>query len=64
MELPANASTLLAEFDAAAWTQLGETTHAAFALLSRNGHEVARDRLFMPTLQGDGVAGGRGQGAA
>ena len=48
VELPANASTLLAEFDAAEWAQLGETTHAAFALLSRDGHEVARDRLFMP----------------
>ena len=50
MALPANASTLLAEFDAAEWAQLGETTHAAFAILSRRA-EVARDRLFMPTFK-------------
>jgi beta-mannosidase len=46
--LPANASTLLAEFDAAVWEKLGHTTHGAFAILSANGAEVARDRLFMP----------------
>ena len=46
--LPANASTLLAEYDAAEWERLGVTTHGAFAILSRNGREVARDRLFLP----------------
>jgi beta-mannosidase len=46
--LPANASTLLAEFDATEWGRLGETTHGAFAILSRDGAEVARDRLFQP----------------
>ena len=46
--LPANASTLIAEFEAAEWTRLGERTHGAFAILSQNGREVARDRLFLP----------------
>ncbi len=46
--LPANASTLLAEFDAAEWERLGLRTHAAFAILTQAGHEVARDRLFLP----------------
>jgi beta-mannosidase len=46
--LPTNASTLLTEFDLATWEALGPTTHAAFALLSRDGVEAARDRLFLP----------------
>ena len=46
--LPANASTLVAEFALADWRRLGETTHGAFALLSQNGREAARDRLFLP----------------
>jgi beta-mannosidase len=46
--LPANASTLLAEFDAGLWERLGHRTHAAFAILARQGAEVARDRLFLP----------------
>jgi beta-mannosidase len=48
VSLPANASTLLAEFDASKWERLGDTTHGAFAILSRDGSEVARDRLFLP----------------
>jgi len=48
VSLPANTSTLIAEFDAAEWQRLGEKTHGAFALLSRDGREVARDRLFLP----------------
>lgn len=48
VSLPANASTLIAEFDLAEWSRLGETTHGAFAILSAGGHEVARDRLFLP----------------
>jgi len=48
VELPANASTLLAEFEAAEWQRLGEKTHGAFAMLSRDGREAARDRLFLP----------------
>jgi len=47
-ELPANASTLIAEFPAAEWLRLGERTHGAFAILSRAGREVARDRLLLP----------------
>jgi beta-mannosidase len=46
--LPANRSTLLGEFDLAQWTRLGEQTHGAFAILSRDGREVGRDRLFLP----------------
>jgi beta-mannosidase len=48
VSLPANASTLIAEFDAVEWHRLGERTHGAFAILSQNGREVARDRLFLP----------------
>jgi beta-mannosidase len=48
VSLPANTSTLIAEFDAAEWYRLGEKTHGAFALLSQAGREVARDRLFLP----------------
>ena len=46
--LPANASTLVAKFSAAMWDDLGATTHGAFAILSRDGQEAARDRLFQP----------------
>ncbi len=48
VSLPSNASTLIDEFDAAEWSRLGERTHAAFAILSIEGAEVARDRLFLP----------------
>jgi beta-mannosidase len=51
VRLPANASTMLTEFELAEWQRLGESTHGAFALLSRNGVEVARDRLFLPFLK-------------
>ena len=58
--LPANASTLLAEFDAAAWERLGPTTHAAFAILSQTGREV-RARPSLPSLlQRNGLAEGAG----
>ena len=49
--LPANASTPIAEFPLTAWRRLGETTHAAFALLSRDGREEACDRLFLPLFK-------------
>ena len=48
IQLPANASTLVAEFSAATWDDLGVTTHGAFAILSLDGQEAARDRLFQP----------------
>jgi beta-mannosidase len=49
VRLPANASTVLAEFPAARWERLGERTHVAFAVLhGPDGNEIARDRLFMP----------------
>lgn len=41
--LPPNASSLLAEFPLETWEALGETTHLAFALLTRDGVEAARD---------------------
>jgi beta-mannosidase len=48
VELPANSSTLLGAFDLAEWQRLGETTHCAFALLTKDGREVARDKLLLP----------------
>jgi len=52
VELLPNASTLLAEFDARRWDELGINTHAAFALLTDEaGREVARDRLFLPLFK-------------
>ena len=51
VNLAANASTLLAEFDESAWLELGETKHAAFAILSQGGREIARDRLFLPLFK-------------
>ncbi len=48
VSLPANASTLLAEFEAGEWARLGDKTHAAFAILSQNGKEAARDCFFLP----------------
>jgi beta-mannosidase len=47
VEAPGNASTCVAEIDLAEWERLGETRHAAFAVLSRDGEEIARDRLFL-----------------
>jgi beta-mannosidase len=49
--LKANASTPIGEFDQARWTRLGEKTHGAFAILSRNGAEVARSRMFLPLFK-------------
>ena len=46
--LPANSSTLLAEFEVAAWEALGQTTHIPFALLSRDGQIVGQD-VYFPT---------------
>ena len=47
----ANASTLAAELPAEKWRALGERSHAAFALLYRDGREVARDTLFLPLFR-------------
>lgn len=44
----ANASTPAAELPLARLRELGETTHAAFAVLYRDGREIARDTLFLP----------------
>jgi beta-mannosidase len=49
--LPANASTLVGEFDQAAWEKLGERTHGAFALLTREGVEVAHEAFFLPLIK-------------
>jgi len=48
VRLPANASTPIASFPDADWEHLGVNSHGAFAILARDGEEVARDRLFMP----------------
>jgi beta-mannosidase len=48
VELPANASTLLAELGAATWDDLGRRTHIPFAVLSRSGERVAQD-VYFPT---------------
>lgn len=49
--LPANASTPLAEFDAARWDRLGTSRHVAFAILTVNGREAARDALILPRFR-------------
>jgi beta-mannosidase len=46
--LPANQSTVLAEFPSARWDQLGITSHVAFAILSSGKAELARDTLILP----------------
>jgi beta-mannosidase len=51
VELPANASTSIVELDLAEWHRLGETRHAAFALLLENGEEITRDRMFLPLFK-------------
>jgi beta-mannosidase len=51
LEVAANASTLVAEIPAERWRSLGEGTHAAFAVLSRAGREVAKDTLFLPLFK-------------
>ena len=49
--LPGNRSTMLAEFPAAAWDQLGVTTHVAFARLTQESREVASDTLLLPLFR-------------
>lgn len=49
--LPANASTVVAEFDARRWDRLGVKTHVAFAVLTVAGREVARDTLILPLFR-------------
>ena len=49
--LPANASTMIAEFPAAQWDKLGLTTHVAFATLGNDGAEIARDCLILPLFR-------------
>jgi beta-mannosidase len=49
--LPANASTVIAEFPAAQWDKLGITTHVAFATLGNDGGEIARDCLILPLFR-------------
>lgn len=51
VKLPENASTLLAEFDAAQWDRLGTTSHIAFARLLDHGVEIARDTLILPLFK-------------
>lgn len=46
--LQANRSAVLASWSEAAWKKFGEKTHGAFAILSADGQEKARDVLFMP----------------
>lgn len=49
--LPANASKMIAEFDARRWDKLGTDRHVAFAILSTDGREVARDAMFLPLFR-------------
>jgi beta-mannosidase len=49
--LPANASTVIAEFPAAQWDKLGIKTHVAFAVLANDGGEIARDCLILPLFR-------------
>ncbi len=49
--LPANTSTLLAEFPSARWDKLGIKTHLAFAILSNAACELARDTLILPLFR-------------
>ncbi|MFN6095671.1 MAG: hypothetical protein ACK49J_11865, partial [Verrucomicrobiota bacterium] len=49
--LPANASTVIAEFPAAQWDKLGIKTHVAFAVLSNDEGEIARDCLILPLFR-------------
>lgn len=48
VDLPGNTSTLVGEFSLEVWQRLGEASHAAYAILSQGGTEVARDSLFLP----------------
>lgn len=49
--LPANASTVLAEFPAARWDRLGIRSHVAFAVLADGPRELARDCLILPLFR-------------
>lgn len=51
VELPANASVVLAEFGAREWDELGIASHVAFAVLEADGRELARDALFLPLFR-------------
>ncbi|MFM8716931.1 MAG: hypothetical protein ACKOF3_09155, partial [Spartobacteria bacterium] len=49
--LTANARTVIAEFPAAQWDKLGIKTHVAFAVLSNEDAEIARDCLILPLFR-------------
>jgi beta-mannosidase len=49
--LEPNSSTKLVEFSAAEWDALGVDSHVAFALLTRDGVELARDTLLLPLFK-------------
>ena len=49
--LPGNASTVLAEFPAARWDRLGVKNHLAFAVLTSDAGEIARDALMLPLFR-------------
>ena len=51
VELPSNRSTLLAEFDGKLWDRAGVNNHCAFAILSSENSEIARDRLILPLFK-------------
>jgi beta-mannosidase len=49
--LPANTSTVIAEFDGRVWDRAGLKRHFAFAILSVDGKEVARDTMIAPLFR-------------
>jgi beta-mannosidase len=51
VEIPGNASTMLAEFDARRWDRLGIKSHVAFAGLEVGGAMVVRDALILPLFR-------------
>ena len=59
--LPANASTLLAEFDVAAWEALGQTSHIRVRAAQPRWANRGAGRVFPDLLQGNDVAAGRGR---
>ena len=46
-----NASSLAGSVELGRWRELGERSHAAFAVLSLDGREIARDTLFLPLFK-------------
>jgi beta-mannosidase len=46
-----NASSPVGSLGLGLWRELGERSHAAFAVLSLEGREVARDTLFLPLFR-------------